>query len=180
MYETACATSVHRWQLQIHKVGLGSFSLSLKLNSFNHTTLRDMSEETSTPPGLEALANHLGYTFVKMDPSSSSSSANGDDAEKVTKGVKSEVAEESKDGDEKTEDKKDADSAPSVPVGSLTSCANIYWNKGDDTWTAEEPKNTEPAEGKETIGHAIVLRQQKSSDSRKKYEIHSIVVQSPH
>jgi hypothetical protein len=71
------------------------------------------------------------------------------------------------------------DSEPPVPVGSLNSFANIYWNKDDDTWTSKEPEDTKPAEGKDTIGHAIVIRQQKSSDSRKKYEIHSIVVQSP-
>ncbi|KAF2654956.1 ATPase [Lophiostoma macrostomum CBS 122681] len=148
-----------------------------------------MSEETSTPPGLEALANHLGYTFVKKDVSSSSSSDNGDATGSDSKGSpppppppgghRKRTKTSDSDQSKKDKDEKDGDTEPPVPVGSLNSSANIYWNKDDDTWTSKEPEDTKPAEGKDTIGHAIVIRQQKSSDSRKKYEIHSIVVQSP-
>ena len=121
-----------------------------------------MTEGTETPPGLEALANHLGFTFVRKDTSSSISSVSGDSA------VASEEAEEKKD-----------EPTVTVPPGSKTSFTNIYKNEFDETWTAEKPDDLEPAEGKDTAGHAIVIRQQKSKDSRKKYEIHSIVVQSP-
>lgn len=128
-------------------------------------------ESKTTPPGLEALASHLGYTFIKKETPSSSSSVVD---ESTTKPEDSATLNNEKD---KTKDKEEA-AKEDVSPGSLTSSANIYRNSPEDSWTAKEPENTEPAEGKDTIGHAIVLRQQKSKDSRKGYEIHSIVIQS--
>ncbi|KAF2441843.1 ATPase [Karstenula rhodostoma CBS 690.94] len=129
-----------------------------------------MSQSTESP-GLEALANHLGYTFVRKDASSSASSTVGEPAAKV------EDPEASSNKDAGQEAKEDAPKKD-VPPGSFTSATNIYRGSPDDSWTAKQPEDTEPAEGKDTIGHAVVLRQQKSKDSRKGYEIHSIVVQS--
>lgn len=130
-----------------------------------------MSSPTETPPGLEALADHLGYTFVRKEASSSASSTAGEPAAKV-EDLNAKATEDL--GQEGKEDVSKND----VPLGSLTSSANIYRGSPDDSWTAKQPKDTEPAEGKDTIGHAVVLRQQKSKDSRKGYEIHSIVIQS--
>ncbi|OAG07282.1 P-loop containing nucleoside triphosphate hydrolase protein [Paraphaeosphaeria sporulosa] len=131
-----------------------------------------MSQTTETPPGLEALANHLGYTFVRKESSSSASSVVDESTAKVDKPDASSVKK-----DENQEAKEDATKS-NVRPGSLTSSANIYRGSPDDSWTAKQPEDTEPAEGKDTIGHAVVLRQQKSKDSRKGYEIHSIVIQS--
>lgn len=130
-----------------------------------------MSQTTDSSPGLEALARHLGYTFVRKETSSSTSSTIGEPITKIEDpnpgSIKKNAEQETKD-----EPKKD------VPLGSLTSSAKIYGGKPKDSWTAKQPEDTEPAEGKDTIGHAVVLRQQKSKDSRKGYEIHSIVIQS--
>lgn len=130
-----------------------------------------MSDNTETPPGLEALASHLGYTFVKKDNTSSTSSTAGDSTVKIE-------TPESTSTEDKPQDAKAETPKEEVPPGSLTSSANIYRGSPEDSWTAKEPEDTEPAEGKDTIGHAVVLRQQKSKDSRKGYEIHSIVIQS--
>jgi hypothetical protein len=130
-----------------------------------------MSPTTETPPGLEALATHLGYTFVKKDTSSSASSTVGDSAVKPANSEASST-------EDKVQEAKEEAPKNEAPPGSLTSSANIYRGSPEDSWTAKEPEDTEPAEGKDTIGHAVVLRQQKSKDSRKGYEIHSIVIQS--
>lgn len=129
-----------------------------------------MAEGTETPPGLEALANHLGYTFVKKDTSSSASSSIGDLTVKLEK-TETLPTEQEKQAHE-------AQSKPKVLPGSQNSFGSIYRKGHDDSWTSEEPADTAPAEGEDTIAHAVVLRQQKSKDSRKGYEIHSIVVQS--
>ncbi|KAF2114279.1 hypothetical protein BDV96DRAFT_112945 [Lophiotrema nucula] len=123
-----------------------------------------MAEGTTTPPGLEALASHLGYTFVRKDTTSSASSSVGEkpETQPVAEAVQTDKANE-----------------PKVETGSLNSFGNIYRNGPDDSWTSKEPADTAPAEGEDTIGHAIVLRLQKSKDSRKGYEINSMVVQSP-
>ncbi|ORY01802.1 P-loop containing nucleoside triphosphate hydrolase protein [Clohesyomyces aquaticus] len=119
-----------------------------------------MTNGTDSPPGLEALASHLGYTFIKKDGASEndSSPATDDKADKP---------------EEEKEDK------PQVPKGSLNTFGKIYWVEDDETWTAKEPDDTKPAEGEETEGHAVLLRQKKSADSRKKYEIDSLIIQSP-
>ncbi|KAH7128218.1 ATPase [Dendryphion nanum] len=130
-----------------------------------------MSDGTQTPPGLEALANHLGFTFVKKQTSDNDS--NGDSDETKVTSPKDEKPEEKSESVEKEEDK------PKVPIGSLSSSVNIYHNKDDDTWTSKEPDDIESAEGEGTVGHALVLRLKKSKDSRKKYAIDSIVIQSP-
>ena len=71
-----------------------------------------------------------------------------------------------------------------APTGSLSTAKNIYAGKEDDqgryTWIDEEPEDIEEAaENAITAQYALVVRNKKCFDSRKKLEIHSIVVQSP-
>lgn len=136
-----------------------------------------MTDGTQTPPGLEALANHLGFTFVRKDANEGDNKSEGEASESKDSSAKEDKPEEKSaddEAEEKTEDEK-----PKVPVGSLNSSVNIYHNKDDDTWTAKEPDDIQPAEGEETAPHALILRLKKSKDSRKKYEVDSIVIQSP-
>jgi hypothetical protein len=71
------------------------------------------------------------------------------------------------------------------PEGTLCSSKNLYQGPLDNnnkfTWLDKEPADVaEAAENEETAQHAFITRLQKSEDSRKKYEIHSIIIQSPH
>ncbi|KAF2731740.1 P-loop containing nucleoside triphosphate hydrolase protein [Polyplosphaeria fusca] len=72
-----------------------------------------------------------------------------------------------------------------APEGSLTSSKSIYAGSKDKdkkiTWLDHEPEDVvEAAENEETAQHALITRLQKAEDSRKKYELHSIIIQSPH
>src|SRR4051812_41412367 len=72
-----------------------------------------------------------------------------------------------------------------APEGTLCSTKNLYQGPVDSnqksTWLDKEPADVaEAAENEETAQHAFITRLQKSEDSRKKYEIHSIIIQSPH
>ncbi|KAI0153125.1 ATPase [Xylariaceae sp. FL1272] len=71
-----------------------------------------------------------------------------------------------------------------VAVGSVSNVKNIYKSKKDNdgewTWTDKVPDNVvEAAENDETLTFAVIVRNMKSRDSRKKLEAHSIIVQSP-
>ncbi|KAF1837936.1 P-loop containing nucleoside triphosphate hydrolase protein [Decorospora gaudefroyi] len=71
-----------------------------------------------------------------------------------------------------------------APEGSLTSFKNLYQGPQDSnkkwTWLEKEPKDVaDAAENEETAQHALITRLQKANDSRKKFEIHSIIIQSP-
>jgi hypothetical protein len=49
------------------------------------------------------------------------------------------------------------------------------------TWLDKEPEDVvEAAENEDTAQHALITRLAKAEDSRKKYEIHSLIVQSPY
>jgi hypothetical protein len=89
---------------------------------------------------------------------------------------------ESKASEDKDDDKKDK--KPKVPVGSVSEAKHIYKGASDDdgnwTWVDKYPDDVEEAaENEETATYAVVVRNQKSNDSRKKLEAHSIIVQSP-
>ncbi|KAH0848957.1 putative AAA family ATPase [Fonsecaea pedrosoi] len=79
-----------------------------------------------------------------------------------------------------TEDKP---KGPPVAKGSINEAKALYSKKdqdGKDQWVTEEPVDVvEAAENEETAKFAFLVRKQKSYDSRKKYDIHSIIVQSP-
>jgi hypothetical protein len=71
--------------------------------------------------------------------------------------------------------------------GSIPLAKNLYrsnLDSGEDdknwTWVGKSPEiDPETAEGEETTNFAIIIRNTKSQDSRKKFEAHSIIVQSP-
>ncbi|KAF2001125.1 ATPase [Amniculicola lignicola CBS 123094] len=71
-----------------------------------------------------------------------------------------------------------------APKGSLSSFRPLYKGPKDKdrkfTWLDTEPSEVaEAAENEETAQHAIITRLQIAEDSRKKYELHSIIIQSP-
>ncbi|KAH8879789.1 ATPase [Thozetella sp. PMI_491] len=73
---------------------------------------------------------------------------------------------------------------PAVPAGSVSSVKNIYKSDKDSnghwTWVDKYPEDAEEAaENEETAKFAVIVRNTKSQDSRKKLEADSIVVQSP-
>lgn len=127
------------------------------------------------PPGFDSLATHFGLSLVREDGKAMNSppaplpppppAAPPAPANPAAAPVS------------------DPDVPAPPPPGSQLSLANIYQDKPDElgrmTWTSEEPKDApDPAENEKTLGHAIVVRNKKSQDSRKKFEIHSIVIQS--
>lgn len=71
-----------------------------------------------------------------------------------------------------------------VSVGSVSEIKNIYKSSKDKdgnwTWVDKYPEDTpEPAENAITDTYAVLVRNVKSQDGRKKLEAHSIVIQSP-
>jgi len=71
-----------------------------------------------------------------------------------------------------------------APEGSLSTVTTLYQGPQDSnkkwTWLDKEPADVaEASETVETAQHAVITRLQKAEDSRKKYEIHSLIVQSP-
>lgn len=71
-----------------------------------------------------------------------------------------------------------------APEGSLASFRSLYAGPKDKekkfTWLDKEPIDVaEAAENEETAQHAIITRLQKAEDSRKKFDLHSIIIQSP-
>lgn len=67
--------------------------------------------------------------------------------------------------------------------GSLTEYKPFYEHKnkeGRTEWTIEEPADiADPVEGKATAKYAFLVRFKKSYDTRKKYDIDSVIIQSP-
>ena len=85
--------------------------------------------------------------------------------------------------DKKEEVKDDKPKEPAVPQGSITEAKALYHKKDNDgkyQWVTEEPVDVvDAAENEETARYAFLVRKTKSYDSRKKYDINSIIVQSP-
>ena len=79
------------------------------------------------------------------------------------------------------EDKQEpSDAAP----GMISDVKNLYQgdpdNRGQSTWVAKYPDDLEEAaENSETARYALLIRNKKCYDGRKKLEIDSIVIQSP-
>lgn len=98
-------------------------------------------------------------------------------------GKKDDTTDEKKDGDDETKDGEEKEK-PKIIVGSVSEAKNIYKGASDDdgnwTWVDKYPDDVEEAaENEETAKFAVVVRNQKSNDSRKKLEAHSIIIQSP-
>ncbi|KAF2242114.1 P-loop containing nucleoside triphosphate hydrolase protein [Trematosphaeria pertusa] len=71
-----------------------------------------------------------------------------------------------------------------APEGSLPTSTTLYQGPKDKdkkwTWLDHEPTDVaDAAENAQTAQHALITRVQKANDSRKKYEIHSLIIQSP-
>jgi ATPase family associated with various cellular activities (AAA) len=70
-----------------------------------------------------------------------------------------------------------------IQTGMLVETKSLYQKKDSDNkfqWVTEEPDDAvDAAESPETAKYAFLVRNKKSYDSRKKYEIDSIIVQSP-
>lgn len=92
-------------------------------------------------------------------------------------------AEDDDDDDEKEEEEEEEEKS-SLPIGSVSEVKNIYKSAkdqdGDWTWVSKYPEDVEePAENAVTDTYAVLVRNVKSHDGRKKLEAHSLVVQSP-
>ncbi|EOO00934.1 putative aaa family protein [Phaeoacremonium minimum UCRPA7] len=105
-------------------------------------------------------------------------------SEPVTKN--GEATNSAKDTNGTTETETVTEKAAETPVaaGSISTVKNIYKSAkdkdGDWTWTEKYPEDVEEAaENEETEKFAVLVRNIKSQDSRKKLEAHSIVIQSP-
>ncbi|KAK5235296.1 hypothetical protein LTR47_003481 [Exophiala xenobiotica] len=86
---------------------------------------------------------------------------------------------------EKNKTKKESEDTKEleVPNGSITQAKDLYSKKDNDgqyQWVTEEPEDVvDAAENSETARYAFLVHNKKSYDSRKKYDIDSIIVQSP-
>ncbi len=106
----------------------------------------------------------------------------------MTANSTSKAAEPATNGVEAAHETNGADAAAKtpdpVPVGSVSTVKNIYKSPKDGdgnwTWVDKYPEDVEEAaENEETERFAVVVRNVKSQDSRKKLEADSIVIQSP-
>lgn len=106
--------------------------------------------------------------------------------EELSKLLKDEVAaeEDSESSDEESSGDEDEEEKSNLPVGSVSEVKNIYRSSkdadGNWTWVNKYPEDAEePAENAVTDTYAVLVRNVKSPDGRKKLEAQSIVVQSP-
>lgn len=112
----------------------------------------------------------------KQEESDSDSS----DSESSSSDSDSDSGSDSDDEDAEEDEKK----MVLAPVGSVNKIKNIYRSASDDdgnwTWVDKYPEDVEEAaENEETETFALLVRNIKSADSRKKLEAHSIIIQSP-
>ncbi|KAF9878751.1 ATPase [Colletotrichum karsti] len=138
-------------------------------------------------PG-STITESLGLTMVD-DTKTATKETNGTTETKETNGHTTNGGTKSDDEastsnveDEKKQDDKPKE--PLAPTGSISSTKNIYATPKDSdgnwTWVDKYPEDVhEAAENEETAQYAVLVRNVKSSDSRKKLEAHSIVIQSP-
>ncbi len=125
--------------------------------------------------GLESLAKAFGLAVVPSGDKSDSTpsgTANGT-SEGISNGnINGDVSSNAK-----------SDSVPAA-VGTISTVKHIYADKEDDqgryTWVDKAPEDwEEAAENEETARYALVVRNEKDFDSRKKQKIHSLIIQSP-
>lgn len=97
---------------------------------------------------------------------------------------KDEEEDSDEDSDEEDEAKAPEEEKVNLPVGSVSEVKNIYRSPkdkdGNFTWVKQYPEDVaEPAENAVTDTYAVLVRNVKSPDGRKKLEAHSVVIQSP-
>jgi hypothetical protein len=160
---------------------------------------------TSLPPILPTLPSQLSFIFtmtvqVPSDGATEAPVSNGTESNGVktviadTNGTETNNTDSTDTTDTKTNgtdstdtktDDTDATSKPTyAPEGSLVSSRSVYRGPADDegvwTWLDKEPENVpEAAENEDTAQYAIITRLKQANDSRKKFELDSIVIQSP-
>lgn len=107
-----------------------------------------------------------------------------DSFEEINEKKDEESNSENSDTDEDDEDQDEQEEKSNLPVGSVSEVKNIYRSPKDSdgnyTWVRKYPEDAEePAENAVTDTYAVLVRNIKSPDGRKKLEAHSIVIQSP-
>jgi hypothetical protein len=136
-------------------------------------------------PGLGDVSNAVGLNISSSVGHAKDADINGATLEKEIPNGVSDPEESTKDslanGDATTEE---IARVEVEEVGAISQSKDIYRTDKDDdgeyTWVNEYPDDTpEAAENDETAKFAIVVRKKKSSDSRKKLEADSLIVQSP-
>jgi hypothetical protein len=118
---------------------------------------------------------------AKTNGSTAKVSENGHSTKSDDTKAKVDVEEQEK-KEEKTEEKKEEKTY--APTGTITASTDIYQGPEDDqgraTWIDKMPDDVaEAAENEETAQYAVVVRKKKCFDSRKQFEIDSLVIQSP-
>lgn len=115
----------------------------------------------------------------EVSPSSESSA---EEAEKMSQEQRDQLKAADASDETKRETNTEEQKEP-IPVGMLVETKALYQKKDSDNkyqWVTEEPTDAvDAAETEETAKYAFLVRNKKSYDSRKKYEIDSIIVQSP-
>ncbi|KAF2839139.1 ATPase [Patellaria atrata CBS 101060] len=134
----------------------------------------------AVPNGANAVAEACGFSIKSNANGESKADSNGT----VLNGEsKAENNETTTNGESKAEEILDTTDGQ-IEDGSISTIKNIYKSAkdadGNWTWVAEEPTDVpEAAENNETAKFAIIVRNAKSPDSRKRLEAAEIVIQSP-
>jgi hypothetical protein len=137
---------------------------------------------TTDTPGLDTISKALGLKV--KENGEVNGVANGEASRKEEASQNGEIVGDSKDKPQTEKEEKTAKVEETAAPGSISTVKNIYKSKKDDdgnwTWVNDYPEDAaEAAENDETEKFALVVRNKKSQDSRKKLEADSIVIQSP-
>lgn len=124
--------------------------------------------------------------LIKEKDEKGESNSDSESFEQVDKQKVEETDSEDSDADETEGDdeEEEEEEKSKLPIGSVSEVKNIYRSSkdadGNFTWVRKYPEDVEePAENAITDTYAVLVRNIKSPDGRKKLEAHSIVIQSP-
>lgn len=134
-----------------------------------------MTADDNATSGLDSLAKAFGLAVLSSDDTTTII-PNG-----TASGLSNRTSSDSASSEPSSHAK--SDSVP-VAVGSISTIKHIYAGPEDDkgryTWIDKYPEHwEEAAENEQTAKQALVVRNVKDFDSRKKLKIHSIIIQSP-
>lgn len=132
---------------------------------------------TDKPPKMLSIEEFS--KLMKVKDTSSEGGSENEEFEKIDKLKGDESDNEDTDDEEEEEEE-----MSKLPIGSVSEVKNIYRSSkdgdGNFTWVGKYPEDAEePAENAITDTYAVLVRNIKSPDGRKKLEAHSIVIQSP-
>lgn len=110
-----------------------------------------------------------------------------DTSDNIEDGTKNSVEEHSTTGTKGPQAIVRSESSKAVnttPHGSISTAKNLYWWKSDSdkdwAWVGKYPEDAPgAAENEETAKYALIIRNRKSRDGRKKFKADSIIIQSP-